>query len=122
MPKNTFISLLVALGSGITGGLISLLVVSSLLNEHFRPQPEDFFSAQSGSIIAGLALSFILPFILCIAVLLPLAAIEKVRIEASGFKELMLRYIPLLSIPIGTLFLWLLCDSFADENDRFAFL
>lgn len=53
---------------------------------------------------------------LCVAYYLPVAIIEKDRIGSGTFEELIRRYLPLLTLPIGLLFCVILYAESGVEN------
>ena len=55
-------------------------------------------------IIVGTFLNFFISGALCLLVLLPVSFLEKKRIEYSSFKELLSRYLPLITLPLGLIF------------------
>jgi hypothetical protein len=117
MPKHTFLSLVIAAGYGILGGLVSLMIVSSVQSGYYRHPPDEFFSDEFAAVIGGIVISLAGPFCFCIGFLLPLAAIEKKNLEKRGKKELLRRYLPLLALPVGVLLL-LIITLAESSNDR----
>ncbi len=120
MPKNTFISLIVAYACGVAGGLLTLLIVSILMcGSYVRQTHDDLFVNTQGVVAAvGVVLSFIATGAFCVVFLLPLAAIEKDKIETRSFKELMIRYAPMICVPIGLIMLMNLVGNQDNVDDR----
>jgi energy-converting hydrogenase Eha subunit A len=120
MPKNTFISLIVAYACGVAGGLLTLLVVSILMSgSYMRHTQDDLFVDTQGVVaIVGVVMSLIATGVFCVAFLLPLAAIEKDKIESKSFKELMIRYAPLICLPVGFIMLLNLLGNNDNADDR----
>ncbi len=122
MPKNTIVGLLIAYGAGLVGGLLTLLVVSALFSGYFVNDPDDFLRAQSFCIIIGIVESFSCPFFLCLGFLLPLAAIDKNKIEELPFTGLVKRYAPIITLPLGFLFCFSLFGNFGEGDGRYSLM
>lgn len=122
MPKNTFTALIMAIGGGILSGILALTLVAFLLSGFYHPYPDDFLSSESIGIILSGILCLALPFVIGIGFLLPLAGIERKKIELFSKDQLLIRYLPIVTIPFGVLFLFLIFPSFSDTNDRFCFM
>lgn len=64
--------------------------------------------------VAGIFFNALVSGAICVLILLPLAVIEKNRMENSSFAELIRRYLPLIAFPLSIPF----CLSFfADASD-----
>lgn len=122
MPKNTFIALIAASGGGIVSGLLSLTLICFLLSGFYHHNSEDLFTGEEMSIVLSGVMCFLAPFGICLFFLLPLAGIDKKLIETLSKKELMVRYIPIVSIPTSVLILLVLAGPFYNTNDRYDLL
>jgi hypothetical protein len=122
MPKNTFISLAAALGGSMLGGIVTLLLTCLLLHNFYVERIVDLEEVQGFNMPVGVLMCFVLPFPVCIGFLLPLAAVEKTRIERNSLKTLLVRYTPFIALPAGFLLMLLLCSDFAFENDRYTLM
>jgi len=69
MPKNTFISLAAALGGGILGGIVTLLLTCLLLHNFYVERTDDLWDTQGFNMPVGMLMSFVLPFPVCIGFL-----------------------------------------------------
>jgi hypothetical protein len=114
MPKNTLAAFFTAGTIGFLGGMLSLLIASILFSNRITSASEDDTSI---CIMLGIFIDVVGPFFFCTLFLLPLAAIEKRKIEESPFINLIKRYTPILTLPFGVLFFFVF-TSYNHESDK----
>lgn len=115
MPKNTLAAFFTAGTIGFLGGMLSLLIASILFsNRGTLVAAED----TSICIMLGIFIDVVGPFFFCTFFLLPLAVIEKRKMEGKPFIDLIKRYTPILTLPFGVLIFFVLFTSYNHESDR----
>jgi hypothetical protein len=121
MVKNTFVALMIAYGTGLLGGLLTLLIGNIVLGNHLHSDNE-IISTSAICNIVGIVADFFGPLVLCVILLLPLSIIDKKKIEESPFAVLVKRYLPLITLPIGLLFSLVLLYDHQPDNDKYLIL
>jgi len=119
MPKNTLTAFFVSGSMGFVGGMLSLLVACILFAQNLTSERNSLFRE---CIAVGIIIDVFFPFFFCLGFLLPLAIIEKEKMEEKSLLELIKRYTPILTIPFGTSFFLVLFGSYNDEIDKYFFL
>lgn len=109
--------MLIAIGYGIAGGLLSLTIVSLMQTGYYTHSDGYFLSEESLAVLLGCAISLISPPGFSVAFLLPLAAIEKTVLERRSAYALVRRYMPLLALPAAALLILILL-ALHDTDER----
>jgi hypothetical protein len=119
MPKNTLTAFFWSGSMGFIGGMLSLLLTGIFFAQNLSSEKD---STLGECVAIGIIIDVFLPFFFCLGFLLPLAIIEKEKMEEKSFLDLIKRYTPILTVPFGALFFWVLLDSCNDEIDKYFFL
>src|ERR1700749_1584390 len=114
MPKNTFAAFIVAGTMGFVGGLVSLFSIGFLFSYCLTAEPNYFIF-----VVIGFLINVIGPLIFCTGFLLPLAVIDKTKIEELSFSALIKRYVPILSLPFPMLFLYVLFQNYDYPGNKY---
>ena len=101
MTAKIISALFTAFAASIAGGFICCALLAVLFQIPVSELPPFIM-------IGGVFLNVVISGCMCTMLLLPIATVEKIRIENSSFEELLRRYLPLISIPFGIL----ICFSF----------
>jgi hypothetical protein len=112
MNKKTITSLFTAFAAGLAGGF-SCCALMLLLFQTTGSEPFVFLV-----MVGGFANAFISGFI-CIMIWLPLSLIEKKRIESSLPEDLIRRYLPVITLPLGVVFCIALFLDIPERNNYY---
>lgn len=119
MPKNTLAAFFTAGSIGFLGGILSLLITSILFSDRLASEEEDYASI---CVMFGIFMDVITPFFYCTLFLLPMAAIEKAKMEERSFMVLIKRYTPLLALPFGVLSAFILLSTYEHSSEKYSLL
>ena len=119
MPKNTLAAFFAAGSMGFLGGILSLLLTWLLFSDRLASEQEDYTSL---CIMFGIFMDIITPFFYCTLFLLPIAAIEKAKMEERSFIALIKRYTPVLTLPFGILSAFIVLLPFEHASEKYSYL
>ncbi len=116
MPKNTLTAFFFAGSMDFLGGILSL-IATCILFSNALIEDDSFYC-----ILVGVFMDILEPFFFCLLFLLPLAAIEKTKIEERSFIALIKRYTPLITIPFGVLSAFTLLSTYEYPTTKYPLL
>jgi|GEM_PF-6826488 hypothetical protein len=97
MPNKTFMALLASGAGAVFSGFFSIFLLYLLLGHN---NCFDGYRLTMLLIVMGIFINSAICFVLCLVVYFPICVLDNEKIKSSSFKELLTRYIPIITIPL----------------------
>jgi hypothetical protein len=124
MANRTFFSLLTSFAAGFFGGFICTGLFTTTFYALFNNHDLDGFEVGFIVIGMGVFINGLICFLLCLLIYLPLCIYDKKNIRVYSFRDLLIRYAPIVIVPMSIICLlfYLLFQHDIDKDMMYIFL